>query len=128
MSKGLLLIIMFSIFNIFSKAQVNSESELSISTLIEEMKTNKSLVIVDVRTPGELAGPLGKIDGVINIPVQEISTRFSELSKYKDKDIAVICRTGNRSTFGTDFLRSKGFNAKNVLGGMVKYRNHSSKK
>lgn len=122
MSKGLLLIIMFSIFNVFSKGQVNKDNEISISTLIEEMKSNKSLIIVDVRTPEELIGPLGKIDGVINIPVQEITNKFTELLKYKEKDIAVICRTGNRSRFGTDFLLSKGFKAKNVLGGMVEYR------
>ncbi|MBX2975558.1 MAG: rhodanese-like domain-containing protein [Ignavibacteriaceae bacterium] len=127
MKKGLVVLIMFSIFNIFSKAQVNPEKELSIDDFIKEMKNNKSLVIVDVRTPEELVGPLGKIDGVINIPVQEITTRFNELSKYKDKEIAVICRTGNRSTFGTDFLISKGYKAKNVLGGMVKYRQKISK-
>jgi rhodanese-related sulfurtransferase len=113
---------MFSIFNVFSKGQVNKDNEISISTLIEEMKSNKSLIIVDVRTPEELIGPLGKIDGVINIPVQEITNKFTELLKYKEKDIAVICRTGNRSRFGTDFLLSKGFKAKNVLGGMVEYR------
>jgi rhodanese-related sulfurtransferase len=127
MNKGLLIIIMFSIFNIFSKAQLNNETEMSIVSFIEEMKTNKSLIIVDVRTPEELVGSLGQINGVINIPVQEITKRYTELAKYKDKDIAVICRTGNRSTFGTDFLRSKGFKAKNVLGGMVQYRSKVSK-
>jgi rhodanese-related sulfurtransferase len=127
MNKGLLIIIMFSIFNIFSKAQLNNETEMNIVSFIEEMKTNKSLIVVDVRTPEELVGSLGQINGVINIPVQEITKRYTELAKYKDKDIAVICRTGNRSTFGTDFLRSKGFKAKNVLGGMVQYRSKVSK-
>lgn len=113
---------MFSFLNIFCKAQINPATEMTASQLIEEMKTNKSLIIVDVRTPEELRGPLGQIDGVINISVQQITERFSELTKHKNKDIAVICRTGNRSAFGTQFLISKGFKARNVLGGMIDYR------
>lgn len=40
---------------------------------------------------------LGKIDGVINVPVQRLESNLDELERYKDEKIAVICRTGNRS-------------------------------
>jgi rhodanese-related sulfurtransferase len=46
---------------------------------------------------------------------------MDELKPYKDKDIAVICRTGNRSTTGTEILVENGYKARNVLGGMVAY-------
>ena len=66
--------------------------------------------------------PIGKIDNIINIPIEELESRVGELSKFKDKEIAVICRSGNRSNTGMRILRENGFNAKNVLGGMIEYR------
>jgi rhodanese-related sulfurtransferase len=47
--------------------------------------------------------------------------------KYKDKEIAVICRSGNRSHYATEALNKNGFNAKNVLGGMLEYNRIKSK-
>ena len=66
---------------------------------------------------------MGKIDGVINIPLQELHRqRMNELRKYKDKKIAVICRTGHRSRIAADMLAKDGYNVENVLGGMTEYR------
>ncbi|RJP60715.1 MAG: rhodanese-like domain-containing protein [Ignavibacteriales bacterium] len=105
-----------------SCAQRPNVPSITIEEFIEKIETDTSLVILDVRTPQELVGPLGKIESVINIPVQELSDRVSELEKYKGKNIAVICRTGNRSTFATKILIENGHEAENVLDGMVKYR------
>ncbi len=105
----------------------NQENAVQIEQFVEKLNSDSSLVILDVRTPPELSGPLGKIEGVINIPVQELNRRVSELNKYKDKEIAVICRTGNRSTYGTKVLLENGFDAFNVLGGMTAYRKFERK-
>lgn len=121
-SSFLLLSLIFLSINIISCAQEKENPSMSISELKEEIKTNKNLVILDVRTEEELKGPLGHIEGVVHIPVQELKSRISELDKYSDKEIAVICRTGNRSGVATQILRLNGFDAKNVLGGMVEYR------
>ncbi|MBI1938937.1 MAG: rhodanese-like domain-containing protein [Ignavibacteriales bacterium] len=96
--------------------------EISVKKLSKEIKNNKSLVILDVRTSAELIGPLGKIDGAIHIPIDELEKRIHELDKYKRMDIAVICRSGKRSVFGTKILNSYGFKEKNVVGGMVEFR------
>jgi len=66
-------------------------------------------------------GPLGKLENVINIPVQELESRLSELEKYRDREIVVLCKLGIRSATATDILIKNGFNAENVLGGMVEY-------
>lgn len=95
---------------------------MEMTEFIEKYKSDSALVVLDVRTERELLGSLGKLDRVINIPVQVLESRIGELSKYKGNEIAVICRTGNRSDLATDILRAKGFNAKNVLGGMAEYR------
>ena len=116
-----LLTFLFSL-NIISCAQEDSTNSMSISELKNKMKSDSTLIILDVRTPGELQGSLGKIEGVINIPIQQLEERIHELDKYKDKEIAVICRSGSRSKTGTAILSSNGFNAKNILGGMIEYR------
>ena len=91
------------------------------------MKLDSSLVILDVRNPYELEQYLGHIDGVINIPVQELEKRISELDEYKDRDIAVICRSGVRSVTATNILLQYGFKAVNVEGGMIRYRAEQNK-
>jgi rhodanese-related sulfurtransferase len=92
-----------------------------MSEFKEKLKSGKDFVVLDVRTPEELVGPLGKLESAINIPVQVLDQRISELEKYKEKEILVICRTQNRSAVAVDYLNKKGFNSKNVLGGMVEY-------
>jgi rhodanese-related sulfurtransferase len=95
---------------------------MSVNELSKQMKNNKSLVILDVRTDEELVGPLGKIENVVHIPIDDLEKRIHELDKFKKDDIAVICKTGVRSDKGAKILRKYGFNAKNVSGGMVAYR------
>ena len=103
-------------------SQPSDEKEISVEQFKNEMKSDTNLVILDVRNPEELQSSLGQINGVINIPVQVLGQRIHELDKYKNKHIAVICRTGHRSEIAANYLRGKGFNAANVMGGMVAYR------
>ena len=99
------------------------ENDISVKELKQQIKDNPDLVILDVRKPKELNGSLGKIDGVINIPVQELEKRIDELDKYRNKEIAVICRTGHRSGIATKILLKNGFTkVENVEGGMTAYR------
>ena len=95
---------------------------MSVAELKEKLQSDSTLVLLDVRTPAELESSLGKIDGVMNIPLHELEVRLNELEAYKDYQIAVICRTGRRSGTATEMLNKNGFNAKNVLGGMTEYR------
>ncbi|MEE9430168.1 MAG: rhodanese-like domain-containing protein [Melioribacteraceae bacterium] len=103
------------------KGNVKDNFNMTVEELVIAMDSDTSLVILDVRTPPELVGEHGQIEGVINIPVQVIEKRVSELEKYKHQNIAVICRSGNRSVFGTKVLQKNGYKAKNVMGGMKAY-------
>lgn len=103
-------------------AQKDPETTMSVAELKEQLKTDSLLVVLDVRTPAELESSLGKIDGVINIPLHELEGRLEELEIYRNNQIAVICRSGIRSGKATEILTKNGFNAKNVLGGMIEYR------
>ena len=111
-----------SIFSFLGLAQVDPKTSISVSELKERFGKDTTLIILDVRMPEELASGLGQIKGVINIPLQVLSNKVNELEKYRKKEIAVICRSGNRSHTATKFLLEKGFHVKNVPGGMIKYR------
>ncbi|CAB4832472.1 MAG: CoA-disulfide reductase [Actinobacteria bacterium] len=68
--------------------------------------------IIDVRSAGEFAA--GAILGAVNIPVDEIRTRFTEISA---PNVLVTCQVGQRGHTATMFLREQGINAVNLDGG-----------
>lgn len=82
---------------------------------------DSTVVVLDVRTPGEFTGELGHISNALLIPIQELDRRLDELEKYRSKSILVVCRTGRRSTVATDLLTKKGLQALNIQGGMVEW-------
>lgn len=79
------------------------------------MSTGRDFLLLDVRTPQESAAD--SIRDSYLIPVQELGHRFQELPK--DKEIVVYCRVGNRSAYACAFLAQKGFNVKNLEGGIL---------
>ncbi len=66
--------------------------------------------VIDVRTPQEFMG--GHVAGSINIPLQEIAERISEIEAFT-QPIILCCASGNRSGQATAFLLSKGINCEN---------------
>lgn len=91
---------------------------ISVEALSERLASGRETFILDVRTPEEYDGPLGHITGARLIPVQALADQMGELSDLRDKEIFVICRSGNRSATATRMLMDEGFEAINVLGGM----------
>ena len=83
---------------------------------------DENTFVLDVRTEAEFYGPLGHIEGATLIPIDELSSRMNELNEVKDKDIYVVCRSGNRSNVGKNILRENSFHAINVDGGMLAWK------
>ena len=83
---------------------------------------DENTFVLDVRTEEEFYGPLGHIEGATLIPIDELSSRMNELNKVKDKDIYVVCRSGNRSNVGKNILKENSFHAINVDGGMLAWK------
>jgi len=83
--------------------------------LKERLETGEKIVIVDVRTPAEVAG--GVIPGTVHIALNQLPTRWEEL---KDADeIVCYCAAGARSYQAAMFLREKGLiNATSLEGGI----------
>lgn len=75
-------------------------------------------VLIDVRTPGEVAE--GTAPGSINIPLQEAEQRLGEFPK--DKDLLIFCRSGKRSMAVSNFLIQNGYERVfNVVGGFMAF-------
>ena len=81
----------------------------------------EKLNLIDVREPHEHAEfnicgvlyPLGKIQNM----------QVDELEKYKEEEVIVYCRSGNRSGQAALILDTLGFkNTKNLAGGMLKWQ------
>ena len=87
---------------------------------ISHENINPDAVLIDVREKEELSGPLGHLDGVINIPVGEIAHRLSELKAHKNREIVLVCRSGARATTAAQILATADFeNVKVLDGGMI---------
>nr|WP_300830526.1 FAD-dependent oxidoreductase [uncultured Acetatifactor sp.] len=76
-----------------------------------------SVTLLDARTAGEYAR--GHIRGFVNIPVDELRERLSEIEK--GKPVYVICQSGLRSYIACRILEGQGFDAYNFSGGFRFY-------
>jgi rhodanese-related sulfurtransferase len=80
--------------------------QISVEKVAEILKTQKdSYIILDVRTREEFDS--GHLDSALLIPVEELETRYVELSK--NIPVIVYCRSGRRSATAAALLVSKGF-------------------
>ena len=84
----------------------------------EYFKTKSDHVLVDVRTPGEFAR--GHLPGAVNIPLNEIGKRASEVPT--GKPVIVVCASGNRSKSGSATLVKAGYeDVYNLQGGTMQW-------
>jgi NADPH-dependent 2,4-dienoyl-CoA reductase/sulfur reductase-like enzyme/rhodanese-related sulfurtransferase len=74
-----------------------------------------SSFLLDVRNPPELE--VESVPGAVNIPLPQLRARLGELPR--DREILVICRSGQRAYYATRILLQNGFKARNISGGML---------
>ena len=73
--------------------------------------------LLDVREHFEIA--VEDFAGSVHIPMGELRARMGELPK--DKEINVICRSGQRAYIATRLLIQNGYKAKTISGGLLSY-------
>lgn len=74
---------------------------------------SKDSILLDVRS--EIEYNNGHIEGSINIPVDNLRKRLSELDK--NKEIIEYCQVGLRGHVASRILSQNGFKVKNITGG-----------
>ena len=96
---------------------------ISVDELRRGLATGAPLVLLDVRNPGELQGPLGQIPKAVNIPVGDLAHRLGELESFKSGDMVTICKSGGRSHTAAQILMQAGFRrVRGLIGGMTAWQ------
>jgi len=92
----------------------------TVQTLVNEIcptKTQawvkKGALLVDVREKDEVEQLSYDVPNIINIPLCEFETRYTELPL--DKEVVMVCRNGERSLRAAGFLINHGFNPEKVV-------------
>ncbi|MFA5463829.1 MAG: DsrE/DsrF/DrsH-like family protein, partial [Dysgonamonadaceae bacterium] len=85
--------------------------------------TPDTVTLLDVRTKEEFK--LGSIPGAINIPVDELRSRYNDISM--DKPVYIFCQIGLRGYLAQQILFGKGFKKVfNLSGGYKTYKTVTS--
>lgn len=73
-------------------------------------------LLLDVRNPDEWA--LVQLPDSTLIPLGALEDRVAELEPHRERPIVVLCHHGVRSLYGAEYLRSLGFRATSMEGGI----------
>lgn len=101
-----------------SNAMEKDVNIITITELMEELKINKNIKLVDVRTENEIKTKGLLFPGAIHIDVNEIRSKLHLLSK--EDDIVLYCHGGQRSYYAARILMQHGFkHVRSLVGGSV---------
>ena len=98
----------------------SEKSGKTLDKIMSDKKEKENYFVIDVREPNEYAA--GHVRYAINISVNEIEKRINEISDLKDKNVVVICQTGNRSGHAAKILKMNGFTSVFNAKGMRQYK------
>lgn len=105
-----------SFFNkLFGGTQTSGTTAMNAADAKERIDGANAPYLLDVREAYEYRE--AHIPGARLIPLGELGKKLDELPR--DREILVICRSGNRSGTATRQLNSAGFKAINLSGGMI---------
>jgi len=94
------------------------KKDASICHVADVINATENQIILDVRTVDEAVA--GKINNSINIPLDDLRNRLTELSR--DKEYLIYCAAGLRGYVGCRILTQNGYNCKNLSGGFKTYK------
>lgn len=95
----------------------NLPREISVQEAMDRQV--QGAFVLDVRQPGDWAEY--HIPDSTLIPLEELSRRLSEIPQ--DREIIVVCRTGNRSAQGRNILLAAGYTqVTSMAGGLTQWR------
>ncbi len=101
---------------------VRRTERTTVQALAELLAGAEAPLVLDVRTRAEWEA--GHIEGSLNLPLNKLASRLSELDSARR--MAVVCRSGYRSSIATSLLANAGFERLlDVVGGMEAWNSSS---
>lgn len=98
----------------FLRGGAPSWPRLGVEELAARLQ-QKGAVVVDVRTPQEFAQ--GRVPGAKNVPLDRVLGDPKALDAWRDRDVILVCRSGNRSATAATHLLKHGFRVSDLAGG-----------
>jgi len=96
-------------------------NEIDSESLHERIATGDDVLLVDIRTPAEIAQ--GAIPDAMRLPMHLIPIRINELPK--DRDLVLYCRSGARSYQACAYMMQQGYDrVLNLRGGIIAWARH----
>ena len=127
--KGLLALALLALVaflpRLIRRLRGEAGEKLSSAELQQRLERRDDITVLDVRPAKDYTGELGHISGSLNIPIDELPKHLTKLESYRDRPLAVICRTNRMSNKAVGLLREAGF--KQVLlvaDGMTGWQRH----
>lgn len=105
--------------------RLRAQPMLAVDELKRRLDASEKLLLLDVRSAADFAGEKGHIAGAINIPLEELTARQSELESRREQPVLLVCTTDRRSSRAAAQLAAAGFAKVQVVqGGMNAWRDH----
>lgn len=106
------------LFVMFGVQQLQATTDVDIDVKQAQTMNMQGALLLDVREPGEYTEV--HAPNATLIPLGQLGTRLDEIAAYKDKPIAVMCRSGKRSAKAVHLLQEAGYShVSNVTGGII---------
>ena len=87
--------------------------------LKKRLNSDDKPVVIDVRDDWEYQE---QNIGAISVPLGSLTDHIDDLEEYKNQEVVVHCRSGNRSRAAQQYLQQQGFtNVRNLEGGIMAY-------
>ena len=102
-------------YDLSCDVMTNSTDAMSVTDLKAWRDSGEKHMLLDVREPSELQ--ICEIEGSTRIPMGQVLDHLSALPK--DQPIVVHCKMGGRSGQVAAKLRSLGYDARNLTGGIL---------
>lgn len=116
---ALIVIVVMLVMNSL-RAKLLGFNELKPMDAVQLINRAEPLVL-DVREDSEFGS--GHITGAKHIPVGELEKRIAELADWRDRDVLIYCRSGQRSAKAAAVLKRQGFmNLYKLDGGVMAWQ------
>ncbi len=114
------MVIVMALFFLFQSASGKAVGPQQAVMLINR----SNAVVLDIRDKKDYDG--GHIVDAINIPMNKLGQRITELEKYKERPMIVVCKMGQQASDACKTLQTAGYSqAVKLNGGLTEWKAQS---
>ena len=96
-------------------------NDISAQEVKKAIDNKENYILLDVRTPQEFSR--GKIEGAINVPVDDVPQKIERVIPDKNAIIYVYCLSASRSPIAVEMMQELGYKkAFNMEHGLMAWR------